>query len=263
MRESSIAAVALVCAACGGGKPNLGDRVAYFMSEGQAMTGSAGSCLSELHEQYVPERHQSLRYAVGALLGVDVWWPDRTDCDQNLVQQGHCQVLDPNVQVLGGWSYRFPQLNPVSLDLLVELRASEPVVQGGFKVIVNGKEFSPFFQEGTSDEYTAIWFQKTTCGSTNDCLIPGFVSEVLLAPGEPTAVTATLRTPSGEHICGQMATHFIIDPPGLYSVEPWNAGNNSNMAYRIIAGPNVGSGTFRIATTAGKPVEGVLQVVIQ
>jgi hypothetical protein len=143
------------------------------------------------------------------------------------------------------------------------MTADSPAVLGGFKVSVNGKEFFPFFQLSTTDEYTAIWFQKTTCGSTNDCLIPGFVNEVRLAPGEPTAVTATLRTPSGEHICGQIATHFTIDPPELYSVEPWNAGNNSNMAYRIIAGPNVGSGGFRIATTAGKPVEGVLQVVIQ
>src|SRR5215472_3475354 len=116
MRESSIAAVALVCAACGGGKPNLGDRVAYFMSEGQAMTGSAGSCLSELHEQYVPDVHQGLRYAVGVLLGIDVWWPDRTDCKESFFQQGNCEVIHPLVDSLGGWSYRLPALNPVSLD---------------------------------------------------------------------------------------------------------------------------------------------------
>jgi hypothetical protein len=233
------------------------------MSEGQAMTGSAGSCLSELHEQYVPDVHQALRYAVGAYLGADVRWPDRTDCKETFFAQGNCQVIDPHVEGLGGWSYRLPGLTPPSVNLLVDMTADSPAILGGVKVSVNAREFSPFLQLGTTDEYTAIWFQKTTCGGSNGCVIPGFVNEVRLAPSEPTAVTSTLRTPSGEHICGQIATHFTIDPPGLYSVEPWNAGNNSNMAHRIIAGPNVGSGTFRIVTTAGKPVEGVLQVVIQ
>jgi hypothetical protein len=83
VRKASIAPVALLCVACGGGgggTPDLGGRVNYHLSEAMVLTGSAGSCLSGLYEEYVPERHQLLRYAVGARMGVDVYWPDRTDC---------------------------------------------------------------------------------------------------------------------------------------------------------------------------------------
>jgi hypothetical protein len=149
------------------------------------------------------------------------------------------------------------------VNLVVDMTANSQAVLGGYGVSVNEKEFPPFLQLTTTDEYSSIGFEKTACAGTNSCIIPGFLSEVRMRTGEPTAVAATLRAASGEHICGTVPTSYTVDPPGLFSVEPWNGANYSNMPYRLIAGPNAGSGTFRIATTAGRAVEGTLRIIIE
>ena len=266
MRRALPVCVALFCAACGSGAPGLGNRVTYNMSEAMVLTGTAGSCLSVLHEDYVPEVHRHLRYAVGSLLGADVYWPDRNDCRDFFPQQANCQNIDPHVLTLGGWAPRMLSSSdgrPPTVTIHVSMTAESSAVLGGFRVTVNGKEFAPFFQLTTTDEYSGIWFEKTTCAGTNDCIIPGFVSEVRLHPGEPTAVAATLRTDSGEHICGTVPTSYTVDPPGLFSVEPWNLANYSNMPYRLVAGASQGSGTFQIKTVSGKSVQGTLRIIIE
>lgn len=246
-RSNLLVPLALLCAACTDHTPRPEGWVDYFMSEAEALGGTAGSCLHAQKEGYVPQMHQQFRYAVGARLATDVFY-----C---------CDNLQAQVAPLGGWSLQ-PH-RPPSGELSVNMTADLPTTLGGFKVIANAKELSPSFQLTTTDDHSSIWFERATCPGTNDCIVPGFVSEIRIPRTRAAAVAATLRTPSGEHICGTVPTLFTVEPPGLFSVEPWYGANYSNMPYWLVAGGNLGSGTFRIATTTGKAVEGLLQIIVE
>jgi hypothetical protein len=233
------------------------------MSEAAGLTGSAGSCLSRLFESYVPPKHQQLRFALGAQLTVSVYWPDRSDCRGSPLDQQGCKVIEPQVEPFGGWGYELVGPASITSAIVMNMTAQTSVDMGGFKVRVKGQEFRPFFQLTTTDEYSSIRFQQTLCGVSNDCIVPGFLGQVPLNAGDAIAVAATLRTDSGEHICGTVPTSYTVDPPSLLTVYPLNLANYSNMPYLLIAGDTAGTATLRVRTLYGKIVEGTFRVIVQ
>jgi hypothetical protein len=186
---------------------------------------------------------QGLKWAIGAKLEVRVSWPDRSDCQGGLLATPICPPVSVNISSVNALAWRSTPLAGIAAVAVVDVEAVG-TGDGGFEVKANGQRFNPAFVLRAEPGAT-IWCERAS-GPRYADVIPGDISELHVSPGRDAAVAVTLRSPSGEHLCGPVPA--VVTTGGtVFSLETLGDAYYVNLPYHIIASSAPGQGSVQFA----------------